>query len=188
MDIFSHDNLGLVATIAYLYAEMINKLAILVYVIALERRRRRKRPRIAYDRASRQLIRGVPPSLTNDTATSQPSPSQAAPTKKIRRKRSLDQDVGIDEFTSTIRSIGTWIDSFGEHISRLASCFQFLVDEAEAKKKVYTELLKIEGLSQRERIKAGELIVSDTSKVSYFFSLPDECTKDYVAWVLGGCQ
>ncbi|XP_039143958.1 uncharacterized protein LOC120281096 [Dioscorea cayenensis subsp. rotundata] len=44
-------------------------------------------------------------------------------------------------------------------ISRLASCFQFLFDETEEKKKIYTELLKIEGLSQLERIKAGGLIV-----------------------------
>ncbi|KAH7679492.1 hypothetical protein IHE45_06G062100 [Dioscorea alata] len=253
MDLSSDENFGLLATITYLYAEMMNKLAILVYVIALERRRRRKRPRIAYDRShpgavglrnkpfpcleelsqvfgkdratgegaeapadavedieneetagytepsigdafvdldgeENTSVPGLSPINATTTATSQPGSSQDAHQKKVKRKRSLGQDIGNDEFSSTISSIGTWIDSSGEHISRLASCFQFLSDEAEAKKKVYTELLKIEGLSQLERIRAGGLIVSDTSKVSYLFSLPYECKKDYVTWVLGGCQ
>ena len=91
----------------------------------------------------------------------------------------MSQDVGNDEFSSTISSIGIWTDSSGEHTSKLASCFQFLANEAEAKKKVYTELLKIEDLSQWERIKVGGLIVFDTNNVLYFFSIPDECKKKY---------
>ena len=54
---------------------------------------------------------------------------------------------------------------------RLISCFQFPVDEVEAKKKVYVELLKIEGLSQEEHIRAGGLTVYGTSKMLYFLSL-----------------
>ena len=59
MEFISPDNLSLLATIAYLYAKTMNLLAILVYINALGRRRRRKRPWITYDRANRQLIRGV---------------------------------------------------------------------------------------------------------------------------------
>lgn len=75
----------------------------------------------------------VPSSPTNVIATSQPGPLSDVPIKKIRHKCSLGQDVGIDEFTSTISFIRTWIDNCGEYILRLANCLQILVDEAKVK-------------------------------------------------------
>ncbi|KAJ0975111.1 hypothetical protein J5N97_017076 [Dioscorea zingiberensis] len=122
----------------------------------------------------------VIPSPTNGTATSLPGTSQAGPSRKVKRKRSLGQDVGPDEISSNINTIGSWIESSGEHVARLASCFQFLSDDADAKRKVFGELLKLEGLTKSERIKVGGILVQDTSKVAYFFSLPDDCKEEYV--------
>lgn len=62
----------------------------------------------------------------------------------------------------------------------LVSCFQTLAVEAKAKKKVYARLFEIEGLSQWEGIRVGGLIVSCTSKISYFFPLLNECKKEYL--------
>ncbi|KAJ0975592.1 hypothetical protein J5N97_017557 [Dioscorea zingiberensis] len=101
---------------------------------------------------------GVIPNPTNAIATSLPGISQAGPSRKVK------------------------------HVARLASCFQFLSDDADAKKKVFGELLKLEGLTQSERIKVGGILVQDTSKVSYFFSLPDDCKEEYVRMILDGCR
>ncbi|KAJ0979217.1 hypothetical protein J5N97_014691 [Dioscorea zingiberensis] len=130
----------------------------------------------------------VIPSPTNAIATSLQGTSQAGPSRKVKRKRSFGQDVGTDEINNNINSIGSWIESFGEHVARLASCFQFLSDDADAKKKVFGELLKLEGLTQSEMIKVGGILVQDTSKVSYFFSLPDDCKEEYVRLILDGCR
>ena len=108
-------------------------------------------------------------------ATWQPDPSHGAPARKTKHRRSFREDGGSNEFTSS-----------GEHISRLANSFQFLADESEVKKKVFAALHKVEGLSQGERIIASGLIVSDTSTVSYFFPLPDECKSEYVDWAFEG--
>ena len=47
-----------------------------------------------------------------------------------------------------------------------------------------TELLKIEGLSRQERIKARELLTAETRKSDYFFTLSDDYKYDYVIQVL----
>ncbi|KAJ0962926.1 hypothetical protein J5N97_028048 [Dioscorea zingiberensis] len=130
----------------------------------------------------------VIPSPTNATDTSFPGTTQSGPSRRVKRKRSFSQDGGTDEINSNISSMASWVESSGEHISRLASCFQFLSDDADAKKKVFGELLKIEGLTQSERIKVGAILVSDTSRVSYFFSLPDACKEEYARLVLDGCR
>ncbi|KAJ0981961.1 hypothetical protein J5N97_010216 [Dioscorea zingiberensis] len=130
---------------------------------------------------------GVIPSPTNATATSLPSTSEAGPSRKVKRKLSFGQDVGTDEINNNIMSIGSWVESSGDYVPSLARFFQFLSDDVDAKKKVFGELLKLEGLTQSERIKVGGIIVSDTSKVSYFFSFPDDCKEEYVRLILDGC-
>ena len=44
--------------------------------------------------------------------------------------------------------------------------------------------MKIEGLSISKRIKAGELLITDTHKCDYFYSLPREVSYDYAIQVL----
>lgn len=112
-----------------------------------------------------------------NVGTSHQGPSDSASTKKTKRRLSFSQDGGSYEFTNTISLIKAWMESFEEHISRLANCFQFLSDEAKMKKKVFIEILKIEGLLVEEKIRVSGLIVTKTNKVSYFFSLPHEYKK-----------
>ena len=59
-------------------------------------------------------------------------------------------------------------------MATIASCFKIELEEAKRRMKVFNELLKVEGLSISEIIKAGELLTADTRKCDYFYSLPGD--------------
>ena len=75
------------------------------------------------------------------------------------------------------------------HMATIASCFKIESRKAKRRMKVFNELLKIKGLSISKRIKAGEMLMADTCKCDYFYSLPRDVRYDYViqvftnAWV-----
>ena len=70
------------------------------------------------------------------------------------------------------------------HMATIASCFKIESGEAKRRMKVFNELLKIKGLSISKRIKAGELLMADTCKCDYFYSLSEDVRYDYVIQVL----
>ena len=69
-------------------------------------------------------------------------------------------------------------------MATIASCFKIELEEPKRIMKVFNELLKIEGLSILERIKTRELLIVDTRKCDYFYSLPGNVRYDYVIQVL----
>ena len=69
-------------------------------------------------------------------------------------------------------------------MATIASYFKIESKEAERRMKVFNELLKIKRLFVLERIKAGELLMADTRKCDYFYSLPGNVRCDYVIQVL----
>ena len=69
-------------------------------------------------------------------------------------------------------------------MATIASCFKIEAWGAQRRMKIFNEQLKIEGLSRQERIKAGELLTTETHKSDYFFTLSDDYKYDYVIQVL----
>ena len=70
-------------------------------------------------------------------------------------------------------------------MATIASCFKIESEEAKRRMKVFNELLKIEGfLYQKKKIKTGELLITDTCKCDYFYSLPRDVRYDYAIQVL----
>ena len=64
--------------------------------------------------------------------------------------------------------------STGENIRRLADCFPFEADGAAWRMKVFDELKNIDGLTNDQRVRAGQLLVQNQANTDYFFTLDDE--------------
>ena len=58
----------------------------------------------------------------------------------------------------TMKDFGKKYEETNRHMATIASCFKIESEEAKRRMKVFNELLKIEGLSILERIKAGEFL------------------------------
>ena len=56
--------------------------------------------------------------------------------------------------------------------------------EREMKMKVFNKILKIEGLTQNERMMVRRKISSDVQKINYFFSLLEKYRHAYVLSIL----
>ena len=83
-----------------------------------------------------------------------------------------------------MKDFGKKYEETNGHMATIASCFKIESEEVERRMKVFNELLKIEGLSMLESIKAGELLTADICKCDYFYSLPGNVRYDYVIQVL----
>ena len=68
----------------------------------------------------------------------------------------------------TMKDFGKKYEETNRHMATIASCFKIESEEAKRRMKVFNELLKIEGLSISEIIKAGELLTANTHKCDYF--------------------
>ena len=130
-------------------------------------------------------LEGNQPPQMNST-DSVPTTSKSNITRRVKRKRRFSSDMVGDEFTSTVKDIGCWIEKASDNLSMLASCFQHLANDAEAKKQTYAEVKKLVGFSPRDKIKVGSIISREADKVNYFFQLSDEEKVEYVQMLLEG--
>ncbi|KAK9167235.1 hypothetical protein Scep_002426 [Stephania cephalantha] len=100
-----------------------------------------------------------------------------------KRKRNEVIDVVQDLATQVTNAVEI-MSTCGEHIRKLAKCFQHGSDCADRRMIVHQEVPKIDGLSQEEVIKAGRKIALDPLEIDYFFSLQEEFKKFYVLSLL----
>nr|CAD1825870.1 unnamed protein product [Ananas comosus var. bracteatus] len=110
-----------------------------------------------------------------------PTNSSAGQSRKTRKRRSSATDDSINEsFNATLRSIESMFGNASESISKLAGCFQFMATDAIRKEKLFEELLKVEGLVDKDRMIAYDILISDTTKLTGFYGIPAESRKDYI--------
>nr|CAD1832734.1 unnamed protein product [Ananas comosus var. bracteatus] len=55
----------------------------------------------------------------------------------------------------------------------LANCFQFMANNETKKERLFEEILKIEGLEDRQIIDATEILMGDSTKLHTFYCMPD---------------
>ncbi|KAK3212562.1 hypothetical protein Dsin_017268 [Dipteronia sinensis] len=68
--------------------------------------------------------------------------------------------------------------------SKKADCFQFEADGATRRMKVFDELKKIEGMTNAQRVKVGQLLVHDQANIDSFFTLDEEFKLDFLLSLL----
>lgn len=86
----------------------------------------------------------------------------------------------VKKLTYGLQKISDVMESGNENIARLTNCFQHESEGAKKRMLVNSELLKVEGLSPEQIIKAGRKIALDPLETDYFFSLPEDFRSTYV--------
>uniref|UniRef100_A0A162AHN3 Uncharacterized protein n=1 Tax=Daucus carota subsp. sativus TaxID=79200 RepID=A0A162AHN3_DAUCS len=110
----------------------------------------------------------------------QPTDTGARGSKRIK----TDSLEIVKELTFGLQKISNVMETEYENIAKLTSCFQHESDGANKRMMVNSELLKIEGLSPDQFIKAGRKIALDPLETDYFFSLPEDYRSTYVQALL----
>ncbi|EOY03040.1 Uncharacterized protein TCM_017450 [Theobroma cacao] len=109
--------------------------------------------------------------------------------RKVSGKKSKAKSNGdniVHAFQSNVDKIGEICQGAREGIDKLASCFQFMAEDARLKKRVAKIVQGVEGLTPEEIVKARHIISSDIWKINYLFSLLEELQKIYVKPLLSG--
>ncbi|KAK2637834.1 hypothetical protein Ddye_025629 [Dipteronia dyeriana] len=120
----------------------------------------------------------------------------------VVEKNVFDEWVKVEETSPNYEELGTMfgkdrangqdlVKEFGniqtatsDSIKRLADCFQFEVDGATRRMKVFDELKKIDGMTDAQRVKVGQLLVHDQVNIDYFFTLDEEFKLDFLLSML----
>ncbi|KAK3223063.1 hypothetical protein Dsin_010088 [Dipteronia sinensis] len=100
------------------------------------------------------------------------------------KKRSRTEDPIIDFLKDPVKEFGKMQTASSDSIRRLADCFQFEADGATRRIKVFDELTKIEGMTNAQRVKVGQLLVHDQANIDYFFTLDEEFKLDFLLSLL----
>lgn len=110
------------------------------------------------------------------------------PSRKAKRRRSggISEDMVNDNFAETMAKLGNYFEESNNNVAKLVGCFQFMADDAQRKLKISEELMKIEGLSDSERIRATMIISQDSTKTNGFFTFATHMRIQYVKMVLNG--
>ncbi|KAK3221144.1 hypothetical protein Dsin_015114 [Dipteronia sinensis] len=103
---------------------------------------------------------------------------------KKGKKRSRTEDPIIDFLKDSVKEFGNMQTAASDSIRRLADCFQFEADGATRRMKVFDELKKIEGMTNAQRVKVGQLLVHDQANIDYFFTLDEEFKLDFLLSLL----
>ncbi|KAK3193545.1 hypothetical protein Dsin_024855 [Dipteronia sinensis] len=80
---------------------------------------------------------------------------------KKGKKRSRNEDPIIDFLKDSVKEFGNMQTVASDSFRRLANCFQFEADSATRRMKVFDELKKIDGMTNTQRVKVGQLLIHD---------------------------
>ena len=119
------------------------------------------------------------PSFVNTTGMKS---GQSSGSKSRKRARSSD-DV-IENLTNMVAKLGNFYETTKEDIRELASCFKHEKEGVERQMRVLDELKLVDGLTNAQRMMAGEIITKEQHHIDYFFTLPNDWKKDYVEHLL----
>ncbi|KAK2643843.1 hypothetical protein Ddye_019038 [Dipteronia dyeriana] len=103
---------------------------------------------------------------------------------KKGKKRSRNEDPIVDFLKNSIKEFGNMQTTASDSIERLVDCFQFEADGATRRMKVFDELKKIDGMTNAQRVKVGQLLVHDQVNIDYFFTLDEEFKLDFLLSLL----
>ncbi|KAK2646551.1 hypothetical protein Ddye_021746 [Dipteronia dyeriana] len=118
--------------------------------------------------------------IVNMSSTSTPLTQSS----KKGKKRSRNEDPIVDFRKDSVKEFGNMQTAASDSIKRLADCFQFEVDGATRRMKVFDELKKIDGMTNAQRVKVGQLLVNDQANIDYFFTLDEEFKLDFLLSLL----
>ncbi|KAK2634129.1 hypothetical protein Ddye_028921 [Dipteronia dyeriana] len=80
---------------------------------------------------------------------------------KKGKKRSRNKDPIVDFLKDSVKEFGNMQTAASDSIKQLADYFQFKDDSATRRMKVFDELKKIDGMTNAQRVKVGQLLVHD---------------------------
>ncbi|KAL6588242.1 hypothetical protein OROMI_001220 [Orobanche minor] len=123
---------------------------------------------------------GIPLTSSNPFETlSSPTPSS----RKTKRARTETLEA-LREFSTKLDKMSDVMELVGEHIGRLANCFEHESESAKRRMQVTSEVMKIEGLTRAEILLASKKIATNPLEVDFFFSLPHDFRYAYVQGLL----
>ncbi|KAK0581668.1 hypothetical protein LWI29_016689 [Acer saccharum] len=103
---------------------------------------------------------------------------------KKGKKRSRNEDPIVDFLKDSVKEFGNMQAAASDSIRRLTDCFQFEADGAIKRMKVFDELKKIDGMTNAQQVKVGQLLVHDQANIDYFFTLDEEFKLDFLLSLL----
>ncbi|KAK2654659.1 hypothetical protein Ddye_014515 [Dipteronia dyeriana] len=109
----------------------------------------------------------------NGTANMSSTSTPLTQSSKKGKKRYRNEDPIVDFLKDSVKEFGKMQTAASDSIKRLADCFQFEIDGATKRMKVFDELKKIDGMTNAQRVKVGQLLVHDQANIDYFFTLDE---------------
>ncbi|KAL5579399.1 hypothetical protein UlMin_011841 [Ulmus minor] len=103
-------------------------------------------------------------------ATESPTTTRSTQSSKRTKKRSQSGDA----LAEIVKQFGSMYAAAGANIGRITNCFQHEDDSTKRRMKLFDELKKVDGLTNAEQVKAGELLVTNQATIDYIFTLDDE--------------
>ncbi|KAK1559181.1 hypothetical protein Q3G72_011561 [Acer saccharum] len=103
---------------------------------------------------------------------------------KKGKKKSRNEDPIVDFLKDSVKEFGNMQTAASDSIRQLSDCFQFEADGATRRMKVFDELKKIDGMTNVQRVKVGQLLVHDQANIDYFFTLDEEFKLDFLLSLL----
>ncbi|KAK1586200.1 hypothetical protein Q3G72_000072 [Acer saccharum] len=100
------------------------------------------------------------------------------------KKRSRNEDPIVDFLKDSIKEFGNMQTVASDSIRQLVDCFQFEVDGGTRGMKVFDELKKIDGMTNAQQVKVGQLLVHDQANLDYFFTLDEEFKLNFLLSLL----
>ncbi|PON99940.1 hypothetical protein TorRG33x02_043580 [Trema orientale] len=112
------------------------------------------------------------------------TPIDSTQSGKKSRKRARNKDPLVDVLTKTLKEFSNTHAVASENIRKNAKYFQNEADGANRRMKLFDELKKVDGLTNAQRVKVGQLLLQNQANIDYFFTLDDEFKFDFLLQLL----
>ncbi|KAJ6823880.1 uncharacterized protein M6B38_127975 [Iris pallida] len=104
--------------------------------------------------------------------------------RRTRKRTSTTESTTLENLVSVTKNMSKLYEETSANMAKIAKCFEIETEWKSRRLNVFEEVSKVEGFSDSDMLRAGDILSRDAARANYFFTLPDGMRKLYLQSLL----
>ncbi|KAJ6838323.1 uncharacterized protein M6B38_321230 [Iris pallida] len=104
--------------------------------------------------------------------------------RRTRKRTKTTESTTLESLVDVMKDMGKLYGETSANVAKIAKCFEIEAEWGSRRLNVFEEVSKVEGFSDADMLRAGEILSRDAARANYFFTLPYGLRKLYLQGLL----
>ncbi|KAJ6825943.1 uncharacterized protein M6B38_374945 [Iris pallida] len=92
--------------------------------------------------------------------------------RRTRKRTKTTESTTLESLVDVMKDMGKLYGETSANVAKIVKCFEIEAKWGSRRLNVFEEVSKVEGFSDADMLRAGEILSRDAARANYFFTLP----------------